>query len=101
MHGRILRLAGARGVHLGVKVGRTPGLRLGYSQVANPIYLARKGSFPWSHALPSAARHCAINLLRSFAPEPEVDRFGRFRGNMLAVFDLLRGRMAPDRILAL
>lgn len=101
VHGRILRLAGARGVHLGVKVGRTPGLRLGYSQVANPIYLARKGSFPWSHALPSAARHCAINLLRSFAPEPEVDRFGRFRGNMLAVFDLLRGRMAPDRILAL
>jgi GT2 family glycosyltransferase len=101
VHGRILRLAGARGVHLGVKVGRTPGLRLGYSQVANPIYLARKGSFPWSHALPSAARHCAINLLRSFAPEPEVDRFGRFRGNMLALFDLLRGRMAPDRILAL
>jgi GT2 family glycosyltransferase len=100
-YGAILRLEGARGVHLGVKLGRTPGLRLGYSQVANPVYLARKGSFPWSHALPSAARHCAINLLRSLAPEPEVDRFGRFRGNLLAVWDLLRGRAEPRRILEL
>jgi GT2 family glycosyltransferase len=99
--GTILRLAGARGVHLGTKSARSPGLRLGYSQVANPIYLARKGSFPWNHAIPSAARHCVINLLRSIAPEPEVDRWGRFRGNMLALFDLLRGRAAPDRILAL
>jgi len=100
-HGAILRLEGARGVHLGVKLGRTPGLRLGYSQVANPVYLARKGSFPWSHAVPSAARHCAINLLRSLAPEPEVDRFGRFRGNLLALWDLARGRASPRRILEL
>lgn len=99
--GSILRLAGARGVHLGAKSARSPGLRLGYSQVANPIYLARKGSFPWNHAIPSAARHCLINGLRSINPEPEVDRRGRFRGNMLALFDLLRGRAAPDRILAL
>ncbi len=99
--GAILRLAGARGVHLGVKAGRTPGLRLGYSQVANPIYLARKGSFPWGHAVPSALRHCAINALRSLAPEPEVDRLGRFRGNLLALWDLLRGRAEPRRILEL
>jgi len=100
-HGAILRLAGARGVHLGVKIGRTPGLRLGYSQVVNPIYLARKGSFPWNHALPSAGRHCLINLLRSFRPEPHVDRCGRFRGNMLGVWDLVTGRAAPGRILEL
>ncbi|MBW8269877.1 glycosyltransferase [Caldovatus aquaticus] len=99
--GAILRLAGARGVHLGVKAARTPGLRLGYSQVANPIYLARKGSFPWSHAVPSALRHCAINALRSLAPEPEVDRLGRFRGNLLALRDLLLGRADPRRILDL
>lgn len=100
-HGTILRLAGARGVHLGVKAGRVPGVRLGYSQVVNPIYLARKGSFPWGHALPSAARHCLINLLRSARPEPEVDRRGRFCGNMLGLWDLLRGRAAPERILEL
>jgi GT2 family glycosyltransferase len=100
-HGAILRLAGARGVHLGTKSARTPGMRLGYSQVVNPVYLARKGSFPWSHALPSAARHCAVNLVRSLWPDPHVDRFGRFRGNMLGLWDLLRGRAAPGRILQL
>jgi GT2 family glycosyltransferase len=100
-HGTILRLAGARGVHLGVKQARTPGLRLGYSQVANPVYLARKGTFPWSHAIPSAARHTLINAVRSLAPEPYVDRFGRFRGNLRALWDLLRGRAAPGRVLEL
>ncbi|MBS7788372.1 glycosyltransferase [Roseococcus sp. SDR] len=100
-YGTILRLEGARGVHLGVKQGRVPGLRLGYSQVVNPIYLARKGSFPWSHALPSAGRHCLINLLRSLKPEPEVDRWGRFKGNMLGLWDLLRGKGDPERILRL
>lgn len=97
--GRILRLAGARGVHLGVKAARTPGLRLGYSQVVNPIYLMRKGSFPWNHAIPSAARHCLINLLRAPVPEPEVDRLGRLRGNLLGLSDLMRGRAHPARIL--
>ncbi|MBU8538705.1 glycosyltransferase family 2 protein [Falsiroseomonas tokyonensis] len=100
-HGSILRLAGARGVHLGAKSGRVSGLRLGYSQVANPVYLARKGTFPWSHAIPSAARHTAMNALRSLAPEPHVDRFGRFRGNLIALTDLLRGRAHPARILEL
>jgi len=100
-HGTILRLAGARGVHLGAKSGRVPGIRLGYSQVVNPVYLARKGSFPWNHAIPSAARHCLINLLKSARPEPEVDRWGRFKGNMIGLLDLLRGRAAPERILEL
>jgi len=100
-HGAILRLPGARGVHLGTKAGRVSGLRFGYSQVVNPLYLARKGSFPWSHAIPSAARHCLINLLRSAFPEPHVDRFGRFRGNMIALGDLLRGRASPGRIMEL
>ena len=100
-HGKILRLAGARGVHLGSKSGRVPGLRRGYSQVVNPIYLAMKGSFPWSHAIPSAARHCLKNLLRAPFPEPWADRWGRFRGNMIGLWDVLRGRITPERILDL
>lgn len=100
-HGAILRLAGARGVHLGSKSGRVTQVRLGYSQVVNPVYLARKGTFPWSHALPSAARHCLANLVRSLKPEPWADRWGRFRGNMIGLWDLVRGRAAPERILEL
>ena len=100
-HGRILALPQARGVHLGVKSGRTSGVRLGYSQIANPVYLARKGSYEWRRALRSMARHLAINTLRSFRPEPWVDRGGRLRGNLLALADLARGRCDPRRILAL
>ncbi len=100
-YGRILTLPGARGVHLGVKSGRTSGLRLGYSQIANPVYLARKGSYEWRRALWSMARHLAINAVRAFRPEPWVDRRGRLRGNLLALSDLARGRCDPRRILAL
>lgn len=100
-HGAILRLHGARGVHLGTKSGRVPGIRLGYSQVANAIYLARKGVYPWNRALRSAARHLAMNVARALFPEPHVDRLGRLRGNLLALADLPRGRMHPMRVLDL
>ena len=97
-YGSILRLAGARGVHLGAKVGRQPGARLGYSQVVNSIYLARKGSYPWSHALRSVGRHILANGVRSMRPEPEVDRRGRFVGNMRGVWHVLTGTSHPGRI---
>ncbi len=100
-HGRILRIPAARGVHLGVKSGRTSGLRLGYSQIANPVYLARKGSYEWRRALWSMARNLGANLLHAPRPEPFIDRRGRLRGNLLALGDLLRGRCDPRRILAM
>jgi GT2 family glycosyltransferase len=100
-HGAILRLAGARGVHLGSKSGRVPGRKLGYSQIANTIYLARKGVYPWNRALRSAARNMAMNAARAAFPEPWVDRAGRLRGNFRALGDLLRGRLHPMRALDL
>ncbi len=98
-HGSLVRVHHALGVHLGAKVGRPSGIKLGYSQVANPIYLARKGSFPWGNTVRSAGRHLLINLMRSIAPESYIDRRGRLQGNLLAVLDLLRGRLDPERIL--
>ncbi|HJS86561.1 MAG TPA: glycosyltransferase [Acetobacteraceae bacterium] len=100
-HGKIVRVAGARGVHLGIKSGRTSGRRLGYSQVVNPLYLWRKGTYPLSHALRSAGRHLLINCGRSLRPEPWVDRRGRLLGNSIAMLDILRGRAKPERILDL
>jgi GT2 family glycosyltransferase len=100
-HGRVVALAGAAGVHLGVKGGRTSGRRLGYSQVVNPLYLWRKGSYPFDRALRSVGRHMLVNGVRALRPEPWVDRRGRLAGNALAVLDLLRGRAAPERILDL
>jgi glycosyltransferase involved in cell wall biosynthesis len=100
--GDVVRLEGARGVHLGVKSGRGSGVKLGYSQVANPLYLAGKhAGYPMGRALEHIARNMAKNLARAGWPEPYVDRRGRLRGNLLALRDLLAGRMAPERVLEL
>lgn len=99
--GRIVKLAAARGVHLGIKQGRQSGVRLGYSQIANPVYLSRKGTCPWPQALYIMSRNVAMNLVRSLSPEPYVDRAGRVIGNLTAMRDLVIGRLDPQRILEL
>jgi GT2 family glycosyltransferase len=91
----------ARGVHLGVKGGRTSGLRMGYSQIVNPIYLVRKGTMPRLFALNLMTRNLLANALKSLKPEPWIDRWGRLRGNLLALSHVLRGRIEPEYILKL
>lgn len=98
-HGGIVKLHGARGVHLGAKQGRSSGRRLGYSQVANPIYLRAKGSYSWRRALGSVGRNVAANGVGALWSEPWIDRRGRLLGNALAFADLVRGRLAPERVL--
>lgn len=100
-HGRIARSRALRGVHLGTKAGRQLGTRLGYSQIANPIYITRKGNLSVRRALIQIGRNVSANLLRVAKPEPHIDRRGRVRGNLIAFADLLRGKLAPDRILSL
>ena len=89
------------GVHLGHKQGRGSGVTLGYSQVANAVYLAKKGTVPSRFLAEITGKNVIINALRSFRPEPFVDRRGRLRGNMIALADVVRGRLAPERILEL
>jgi len=48
-----------------------------------------------------ACKNVLGNALRSLRPEPFCDRRGRLRGNLTALVDLVRGRLAPDRILEL
>ncbi|MEB0059223.1 MULTISPECIES: glycosyltransferase family 2 protein [unclassified Variovorax] len=88
-----------RGVHLATKRGRTSGVRFGYSQIANPIYMAKKGTFAWSRAFSQMGRNVTANLARCVNPEPWVDRRGRLKGNLTAFSDLFRGRLHPRRIL--
>jgi GT2 family glycosyltransferase len=100
--GTIVKVDAAVGAHLGVKIGRNSGVRLGYSQVANPLYLASKGAgYPLGRALHHISRNLAMNIARSPRPEAYVDRRGRLRGNILAFLDLARRRMAPERVLEL
>ena len=99
--GRLVKSDLLMGVHLGVKAGRTSGVRLGYSQIANPVYLSKKGTMSWQHARKLISRNIAANLARSLYPEPWIDRHGRLKGNLLALIDLLRGKASPARILQL
>jgi GT2 family glycosyltransferase len=97
--GRLVKYQELDGVHLGAKLSRSPGRRLGYSQVANPIYLLRKRTMPGKMALKLISRNFAANSLKAIAPEDWVDRRGRLLGNLLAFRDLLTGRLHPRRIL--
>lgn len=91
-----------RGVHCGEKRGREKnGRRLGYSQIANPVYMMRKGTLPWRVARKFIIRHFLANHARMFRPEPWIDRRGRVAGNWLAIWDVLLGRVDPQRILQL
>ena len=96
--GSIVHISNACGVHLSTKSGRLPGLRMGYAQVANPIYLARKGTFPWPLVFTAIVGPFFKNMIRSFAPEAHVDRMGRFCGNLAAFRDLLLGKLNPKQI---
>lgn len=90
------------GVHCGEKRGREKnGRRLGYSQVANPVYLTRKGTMKRRYALRAILGRVAMNHMRLLRPEPWIDRPGRVVGNWMAMFDLVIGRCQPNRILDL
>ena len=90
-----------RGVHLGNKRGRTSGLRFGYSQVANPLYLRNKGTVGLKWALRLMGGNIAANILGSLKPQGLVDRRGRLKGNLIALGDFVRGRLDPMRVLDL
>ncbi|MFN9505021.1 MAG: glycosyltransferase family 2 protein, partial [Rubrivivax sp.] len=70
----------------------------GYSQVINPVYLARKGTMSMSYARRLILKNVAANHLKALRPEPWVDRMGRVRGNWIGFMDVIKGRVTPERI---
>lgn len=98
--GRLIYTDAFHGVHCGEKRGRDRnGRRLGYSQIANPWYLKRKGTMPAAFAHRLMLRSLAANHARALRPEAWIDRKGRVAGNWLAIRDILLGRADPRRIL--
>jgi GT2 family glycosyltransferase len=100
--GRLAEVDSCVIVHRGAASGgRTAHVRLGYSQVMNPVHLWRKGSFPGWLAAYEIFRPTAKNVARSLRGGDSSWRRERLRGNRLAVADALRGRITPERILHL
>jgi GT2 family glycosyltransferase len=88
----------AWGVHLGSNRGRVSGLKFGYSQVVNPWYLMRKGVLKPFDLAQTILFGLAANFLGSIFGSSHIDRFGRLKGNMIAIQDIILHRWAPERI---
>ncbi len=86
------------GVHLGTSQGRTSGLRFGYSQIVNPWYLMQKGSMRAIDTYSYIARGILRNALGSVFQASEVDRWGRFKGNLMGLRDIVTNCWAPEKI---
>ncbi len=99
--GRIVKTNAFCGVHRGVTRGRTPGLALGFSQIVNPIYLAKKGTMRPAKALKLMAKNLLANHVKLLRPEAFIDRAGRVRGNWIGLLHLLSGKSDPGAILRL
>jgi hypothetical protein len=99
--GRTAIFPDMRGVHLAVKGGRTSGLKLGYSQIANPLHIASRGNMRRLRAARFVAKAIAANTVRSFREHPLFDYRGRLRGNVMALRDILLGRCHPMQVMNL
>ena len=97
--GKLIRISSSFGVHRGVRGARLNGFSLGYSQIANPLYLLKKRSVSLKFTVSIILRNIAMNHIRSLRPEDGIDRRGRLRGNWRAVLDLIRLKIHPTRIL--
>lgn len=100
--GSVLKAEALTGVHLAAKHGRVSGVRFGYSQIANQVYLARKGTITVMGGLRKAIENIGANALGAVRnDEAYVDRRGRLVGNLRGIADTIRGRVSPQRILDL
>jgi GT2 family glycosyltransferase len=93
-------------VHLAVRSGRISEVGVGYAQIINPLYFSCKGiGFPkfatyWQKLVKMPMVNLIFWLIPSFDQKSSfVDRKGRFRGNILALSDVAKGKIEPMNLL--
>lgn len=97
--GRLVRSGTCVIAHLGsASGGRTQHIRFGYSQITNPMYLWRKGSISFRHAMRLVFKPGVSNLFGSVWGNDTSWRRQRLRGNFVSISDLARRRLTPERI---
>ena len=101
--GRLGDVPDCRLVHLATTSGRTSGLRMGISQMINPLYIWKKGSFPslWHLIRTGLVPALGANVLGTLFGRRarHVDRRGRLKGNLIGLGYVLRGRIDPEVVL--
>jgi len=104
-HGFIGGSARCPVAHLATRSGRLSEVGVGYAQIINFLYFANKGvGFPKiSTYFEKLVRLPLVNLFFLSFPfldgKNHVDRKGRFRGNLLAIFDVLQGKIEPMNLI--
>jgi hypothetical protein len=85
--------------HLASSGKKMSGVKMGYSQVCNPHYLwTRKRTMSFAEFCRHATQALASNGLRTLNFADPVDRLGRLKGNLLALWEISRGKSRPKRI---
>jgi cellulose synthase/poly-beta-1,6-N-acetylglucosamine synthase-like glycosyltransferase len=86
-------------IHLSVQTGRVAGLRFGFSQIMNPVHLATNGVMLWKDVFRiHILKVLSANLLGLAKMDRQIDRWGRLRGNLLALWFWATGRIEPEKI---
>jgi GT2 family glycosyltransferase len=91
----------AVGVHLGSRRAKGSGRRFGYSQVANPIHIRRRGNISMRECWAFVGRAVVGNAVRRFRRSGDIDYAGRLAGSTIALADWVRRRSHPTRMLDL
>ena len=99
--GRIIATNLLWGVHLGTKKGKISGMRFGYSQVINPLFIFRKGNMSLRRASFLILKNIVANIVKSAFPERYIDRWGRLKGNMIGLLHVAQGKLDPMNALKL
>lgn len=103
-HGKVGGSGRCPVVHLAHKAGRSSEVTVGYSQVANYYYFVRKGiGYPAGKFVKENLIGIPLANLKGIfwkgkGRVHEVDRKGRLKGNLIALLDLVRGRLHPKGI---
>jgi GT2 family glycosyltransferase len=103
-HGSVGGSARCPAVHLAARSGRISEVGVGYAQIINYLYFARKGiGYPrmatyWQTLVRLPLVNLFFRLLPILDRKKSIDRKGRFLGNLLALADVIRGRIDPKNL---
>ena len=104
-HGSVGGSARCPVVHLAARSGRISEVGVGYAQIINYLYFARKGiGYPriatcWQTLIRLPLVNLFFRLFPAWDRKKSVDRKGRFHGNLLALADVARGRIDPKNLI--
>lgn len=85
--------------HLGAGSGRVSGACFGFSQIMNAVYLWRKGSMTAAETIRHVTRALTGAIYWRIRDDRRLGRSDRLRGCMIAVGQVVRGRVEPERVL--